>query len=172
MRVACAYVWVGEIGFILCLFTLYSPHLSPLKSPLCVLPYCGYPVPYPKIPQQPLTPTPHLCPSGHSCRNASLWPRDTSAPELTTAPGSYHVKLKLLDLASWALMIQRLPAWPTVTDSGHYGQPALRLIPTVLPLLRTPSGTLFPQSRARPHSLVGCSTALTPPGPCCACGQS
>lgn len=160
----CACVGGWEIGFIICLFTLYIPHLSYLKSPLCVLPCYGYPGPYPKILQQPLIPAPHLCPSSsHSCRNASLWPRDTSSPEPTTAPGSYHVNPKLLDLASWALMIQRLPARPTVTDSGHYGQPALRLVPTALPLLQTPSGTLFPWSQAGPRSLVSCSTALAPP---------
>lgn len=86
-----------------------------------------------------------------------LRPRNASAQELTTAPGSYHMKLKLLALDSWALMIQELPACPTVTDSsGQYGQPALpraSLVPTALTLLSELHWERSSRSLARPHSL-------------------
>lgn len=168
----------GGIGFILCSFTFYVPHLSHLKSPLCVLPYCRYPIPYPKILQQSLIPAPpSLLLQQPFMQKCPLWPWNASAQELTTAPGSYHMKLKLLALASWALIIQALPACPTVTDSsGQYGQPALpcaSLVPSAQPLLSEPHRERSSRSLARPHSLS--RLLLLPsalPGPCCASSQS
>lgn len=174
----CAHVgWGGEAAYSLLVYPLCPSSVTSRVTSCPALlqkpntsPQDTVAVPDPGSPLRPLE---HKCP---------LWPQNTSARELPAAPGSYHTKNQLPDVASRALGIQPLPAPPTIPSYGNttaaslcrYGAlPMMASLP--FPPLRSlnPTRNALPAGPARPQGpRKPCLPSAAPPpsplpGLCC-----
>lgn len=111
----CVHVcWSGEAAYSLLVYPFCPSSVTSRVTSCPALPQKPNTSPQDTLavpdPGSPLRPLKRKCP---------LWPQNTSARELPAAPGSYHTKHQLPDVASWALGIQPLPAPPTIPSYGN-----------------------------------------------------